>query len=287
MPTSSGLKDLVRNPLGIVALFISLIYGVASLLLGATASSLSPEERTPLIGFVTLFPLVVLGAFYLLVTRHHGKLYAPGDFQNDDSFLRTLSTEEVELRRQAEANEALPSVETGLSDPATEIPAFSISNRDSELASASANLAGTSFLAPESSPLSRFLEEVRRTEIEVIARLEKEFGHPLTRSVEIAKAGVSFDAFIPGGVKPTFAEVKLISRPTISGGGVDKVLYSALLADRALNGNFKLILIVVYTFPKSELQRIERAWRQRVEKCPADIELRFLPRDEIVAQIDT
>ena len=91
MPTSY-LKDLVRNPLGIVALFISLIYGLASLLLAWNATALSPEERAPLIAFVTLFRIVVLGVFYLLVTRHHKKLYAPSDFKSDESFLSTLSS---------------------------------------------------------------------------------------------------------------------------------------------------------------------------------------------------
>lgn len=280
MPTS-GLKDLVRNPLGIVALFISLIYGVASLLLGMTASALQPNERMPLIAFVTIFPLVVLGAFYLLVTRHHGKLYAPGDFKNDDSFLRTLSTEEVELKRQTEATEALPPADVAGIEPPIEQPEVTAPQTEINQASPNNTGSGTTSLAPSSATFRQYLDEVRRTEIGVIAKLEKEFGHPATRNVEISKAGVSFDAFLPGGQKPTFAEVKLVSRPMVSLNVVDKVLYSALLADRTLNGQFKLILVIVYSFPKSELSRMERMWRQKVEKCPAEIELRFLARDEV------
>lgn len=127
MPTSS-LKDLVRNPLGTVALFISLIYGVASLLLGATASYLPPDERIWLIKFVIFFPLVVLWVLYLY-----------------------------------------------------------------------------------------------------------------------------------------------------------KVLYSAMLADRSLNGRFKLILVVVYSFSKDELPLMERMLRLRVEKCPAEIDLHFLAYEDVIA----
>ena len=76
------MKDLVKNPIGIIALFISLIYGFSNLLLGATATSLTPDERSPLIMFIVLFPVVVLGIFYLLVSRHHGKLYAPAHHQS-------------------------------------------------------------------------------------------------------------------------------------------------------------------------------------------------------------
>jgi len=282
MPTS-GLKDLVRNPLGIVALFISLIYGVASLLLGATASSLQPDERTPLIAFVTLFPLVVLGVFYLLVTRHHGKLYAPGDFKDDDSFLRTLSTEEVEMKRQAEATEALPNAELMPSSPIDDQQFPSPSGTGANQTGSTVTRARTVDSISTSTNFSQFLDDVRRTEIGVISKLEKEFGQPATRNVEIAKAGVSFDAFIPGGSKATFAEVKLVSRPMVSSSMIDKVLYSALLADRTLNSHFKLILVVVYSFPKADLPRMERIWRQKVEKCPAEIELRFLALDEVDA----
>ena len=276
MPTS-GLKDLVRNPLGIVALFISLIYGVASLLLGATASSLQPDERTPLIAFVTLFPLVVLGVFYLLVTQHHGKLYAPGDFKNDDSFLRILSSEEVELKRRAEAIEVLPP------SPVDDQPVIGPTETGVGQTSTTVTRARTTDSVSTLPSSSQLLEDVRRTEFGVIAKLEKEFGQPASRNIEIAKAGVSFDAFLPGGSKPTFAEVKLISRPMVLPSMIDKVLYSALLADRTLNSNFKLIVVVVYSFPKADLPRIERIWRQKVEKCPAEIELRFLSRDEVDA----
>jgi uncharacterized membrane protein YoaK (UPF0700 family) len=80
------LKDLVKNPIGIVALFISLIYSIANFVLGATASSLTHDERFPIIIFIVVFPVIVLAVFYMLVSRHHGKLYAPGDYKNDQAF---------------------------------------------------------------------------------------------------------------------------------------------------------------------------------------------------------
>lgn len=50
-------KSLARNPLGIIALFIVLIYGFASLVVGFS-SRLEDTERTPLISlwcFLALF----------------------------------------------------------------------------------------------------------------------------------------------------------------------------------------------------------------------------------------
>ncbi|MBI1905558.1 MAG: hypothetical protein HYS20_04845 [Rhodocyclales bacterium] len=68
----SVAQGLARNPLGIIALFIVLIYGFASLVVGAS-SYLQPSERAPIIWFMVLFPVVVLGVFGWLVSEHHKK----------------------------------------------------------------------------------------------------------------------------------------------------------------------------------------------------------------------
>lgn len=48
-------QRLSRNPLGIVALFIVLVYGIAGLVLGASSSNLEHSERLPLVWFLVVF----------------------------------------------------------------------------------------------------------------------------------------------------------------------------------------------------------------------------------------
>ena len=55
-------KGLARNPLGIIALFIVLVYGFAALVTTFN-SSFTPAERLPLIYFLVIFPVLVLGVF--------------------------------------------------------------------------------------------------------------------------------------------------------------------------------------------------------------------------------
>ena len=83
-------KGLARNPLGIIALFIVLIYGFASLVVGVS-SNLEPSERLPIVWFLVIFPVIVLSVFGWLVSRHHEKLYAPKDYTDDKSFLDAAS----------------------------------------------------------------------------------------------------------------------------------------------------------------------------------------------------
>ncbi len=86
---SSFAKDLARNPLGIIALFILLVYGFASIMFSNSLESLIHKERMWLIYFIIVFPVIVLCVFYRLVAKHHTKLYAPSDYKNDSSFFQT------------------------------------------------------------------------------------------------------------------------------------------------------------------------------------------------------
>lgn len=80
-------KSLARNPLGIIALFIVMVYGFASLVTAFTGS-FTAEERLPLIYFLICFPILVLGVFAWLVSKHSGKLFAPSDFRNEDNYVK-------------------------------------------------------------------------------------------------------------------------------------------------------------------------------------------------------
>ena len=80
-------KGLAKNPLGIIALFIVLVYGFASLVT-AFAGAFTPAERIPLIYFLIFFPVLVLGVFSWLVAKHSGKLFAPSDFKDEENYVK-------------------------------------------------------------------------------------------------------------------------------------------------------------------------------------------------------
>ncbi|WP_433658941.1 hypothetical protein ACQPW1_42455 [Nocardia sp. CA-128927] len=83
-------KSLAHNPLGIIALFIVLVYGLAALVT-AFSGSFTTAERTPLIYFLIGFPILVLGVFTWLVIRHSGKLFSPRDFKNEENYITALT----------------------------------------------------------------------------------------------------------------------------------------------------------------------------------------------------
>lgn len=76
---------LSQGPLGIIALFIVLIHGFASLVLGFSPN-LEEFNRSILVWFLVLFPALVFTVFAWLVSTRHQNLYPPTAFRNEDLF---------------------------------------------------------------------------------------------------------------------------------------------------------------------------------------------------------
>jgi CheY-like chemotaxis protein len=106
--------SLARNPLGIIALFIVLVYGFASLVT-AFGGSLTSGERAPLIYFLVCFPVLVLAVFAWLVSSHSGKLFAPSDFRDEENYVK------MQLSAVASLTRAVTKQSGGNAGPESEI----------------------------------------------------------------------------------------------------------------------------------------------------------------------
>jgi hypothetical protein len=115
-------KGLSRSPLGIIALFIVLIYGVAALVLGLTADNLDNGLKWPLVWFLALFPCLVLLTFAWLVARYHTHLYAPSDFSDQKLFLElqakvTNNEHRIQVLAEVTPNVRIPDIPAAPSQP--------------------------------------------------------------------------------------------------------------------------------------------------------------------------
>jgi hypothetical protein len=100
-----GAKGLSGSPLGIIALFILLVYGFAALTFGVSLGNLG-SERIIIIWFLVVFPVLVLLIFTYLVMRYHRHLYGPTDFVDQELFLRL----QEQLLQQRQENNVLKEV---------------------------------------------------------------------------------------------------------------------------------------------------------------------------------
>lgn len=92
---SESAQGFTKSPLGIIALFIVLVYGFASLVVGF-GQNLN-DHLVPLIYFMVFFPVIVFIGFMWLVINHHKKLYGPSDFKDEENFLKTQLTSAASL----------------------------------------------------------------------------------------------------------------------------------------------------------------------------------------------
>jgi hypothetical protein len=99
---------LARSPLGIIALFIVLVYGLAALVL-MIGNGLGAGERAPLIWFLVLFPVLVLAVFTFLVGWKQEKLIWPSDFKDERNYLDYTGRlgEEVDVRAASIVEQAV------------------------------------------------------------------------------------------------------------------------------------------------------------------------------------
>lgn len=81
--------NFFKNPIGVIGIFLVLTEAIASTVI--VKSNLNDFQNTILVIFVALFPCLVLWAFYLLVTKHHKKLYSPSDYKDEQNFVKTYN----------------------------------------------------------------------------------------------------------------------------------------------------------------------------------------------------
>jgi cytochrome c biogenesis protein CcdA len=79
--------------LGIIALFIVLVYGFATI--AVTFGNNLKGNLTPLIYFLVFFPVLVFIGFLWLVSQHHDKIYGPADFKDETNFLKMKGGKET------------------------------------------------------------------------------------------------------------------------------------------------------------------------------------------------
>jgi hypothetical protein len=206
-------KKFTHNPLGIIALFIVLIYAFASLVVGL-GSNLEPAQKTPLIWFLVAFPVLVLVVFAWLVSRHHTKLYAPMDFRDEKLFIYPLSAE-VQRQRIQEEIENVEAQELE-ADSRVKLP---IENK-------SLSPSNTKTISTSNSR-DTFTSNYLLAEDLAIRQLETELKVPILKQVEIVTANTHarFDGFINDKKEITGIEVKYARIPKISPSTIQSSLF--------------------------------------------------------------
>jgi hypothetical protein len=86
-----NVVKLSRNPLGIIGLTISCVYGIE--VYGFSSTAAGDPERVVLTWFTVIYPFFAGCGLYRLITTHHTKFYGPGDFRDEGTFERLTESQ--------------------------------------------------------------------------------------------------------------------------------------------------------------------------------------------------
>ena len=100
--------------------------------------------------------------------------------------------------------------------------------------------------------------------------------------VQVGDTRACFDAVFAGKASTnTFVDVRVLKHHARAERILDSILYEALIAQRALEDDFRLVVVVVIYGDADLRERLQARWQPRVSHCPADVELRVLRRDDV------
>lgn len=245
-------KGLSNNPLGIIALFISLIYGLAVALLTFSAKHLTTYEKLPLIYFIILFPILILAVFSDLVRNHHWKLYSPKDFKDDKSFLTPLNIIEKlnKVSNEFKIDEIL----------ITKQPPIINDNKDNKSKSQIKgkilnNSKDINLILNESAePIFKMnsinninFMEYFNIEEAVISKLQSRFKTDAIRDMKIINTDYSFDALFDRNKGPLIAtDIKITQNINSLNNLIEQVIVKFTSSKTAFtNRDFKYFVVVV------------------------------------------
>lgn len=200
-------KGLTKNPLGIIALFISLIYGFACLVLSTSLKNLEGQsERLPLVWFIIVFPILILIGFIYLVVNHHEKLYSPGDYRADDAFIQTIDKHKVKEKQLKEIKtlEEAKTIEENTDAPDTQLVGRDIQPEKAK------EKAETISKEPEVMDESKLIEVYSNAEKWAAQELSLKYNVIFKTNVSLATQNGKFelDAYGHNSEKTYIAEIK-------------------------------------------------------------------------------
>lgn len=276
---STAVSNLVKNPLGIIGLFILLVYGIASLLLGLGGKTIFSENQVWLIIiFLVLFPVFVLFVFYELVTKNHQKLYSPRDYHDDKSFLDALGMERVSEaeRQQKLENESLLLEENVAKAEDNTVKNVVIEATGMQLTTNTGNVTAKSSNESRVINHSQRMNEIRLLEEQAILKLEKKFNVRFDREVKFNFNDITLIA--DGGYKDkdnnrvVIAEIMIVRHPMITD-RISSIILKCIQLQQSL-GNTNLELIFGLIIEEDRHNTIARIQKLLID-IPINIQIEY------------
>lgn len=273
----------IKNPLTVIAIFAA----IAEISGTTVLPFIESENQGIYVWFLMLFPIFLVGIFFLTLNFNHKVLYAPSDYKNEDNFLKSFgkaTTEEKEEKLREEVEEAEDS-------SSTEENAFESSGDDSESQEASSTHASskhsTSFVM-NSERHASLMANVSLAEKLSIMKLSKDMGLEFKTDVRFetpSSRKIIFDGLAIDKNKIHAVEVKLFRNEHVSPSRLDKVLLESELMATQLKGIDSKELVIhfmaVVDNPEVNVSRVKERLSRYLDRYNVNVKLHVVTLDDL------
>ena len=273
----------IKNPLTVIAIFAA----IAEISGTTVLPFIESENQGIYIWFLMLFPVFLVGIFFLTLNFNHKVLYAPSDYKNEDNFLKsfgraTIQEKEDKLREELEEAED--------NSPAEESADKPEDNGASEQQSSNSSTdtqRETKFVF-NSERHASLMADVSLAEKLAIMKLSKDMGLEFKTDVRFETPSgrkIIFDGLALDNNKIHAVEVKLFRHEHISSIRLDKVLLEAELMASQLKGidSKELVLhfMSVVDNPEVDISRVKGRLTQYLARYNVNVKLHVVTLDDL------
>ena len=251
----------IKNPLTVIAIFAA----IAEISGTTVLPFIEPDNQGLYVWFLMLFPVFLVGVFFLTLNFNHKVLYAPSDYTNEDNFLKSFGRATAEEREEKYREEFEETAEETQSENTQEPE-----NQTNNSQRAAFNKERHSML----------MANVFLAEKLAINKLSKDLNLDFKTDVRFETPNhrrIIFDGLALDGDKIHAAEIKLFRNEHVNPSRFDKVLLESEIMKGHLKGidskEFILHFVAVIDNPEVDLRQVEERLKNYVSRYDANVRL--------------
>ena len=270
----------IKNPLTVIAIFAA----IAEISGTTVLPFIESENQGIYIWFLMLFPVFLVGIFFLTLNFNHKVLYAPSDYKNEDNFLKSFgkaTTEEKEEKLREEVEEAEDS-------SSTEENASGDDSASQKATSTHASSKHSTSFVMNSERHTSLMANVSLAEKLSIMKLSKDMGLEFKTDVRFltpSSRKIIFDGLAIDKNKIHAVEVKLFRNEHVSPSRLEKVLLESELMATQLKGmdSKELVIhfIAVVDNPEVNVSRVKERLSRYLDRYNVNVKLHVVTLDDL------
>lgn len=271
----------IKNPLTVIAIFAA----IAEISGTTVLPFIEPDNQGIYIWFLMLFPVFLVGTFFLTLNLNHRVLYAPSDYKDEKNFVNPYGKASPEeqgkkLKEEVEEIEA---------EESTEKPNTESTSRKIQPSTEPSHEKFMSAAEINTARHRQLMADVTLAEKLAVNKLTKELGLNFKTDVRLElpelRGGAVYDAFAINDKEAHAVEVKLFRARNVDPSRLARVLEQSERVSQSLKGfdprDFTLHIFAVMDTPDVEMDMLKYTLDNFVKRYKVKVKIHITTLNDL------